>query len=113
MASELSKTYDPSTLERRWYEEWTARRYFHADATAPKAPFSIVIPPPNVTGSVHMGHALGRTIEDIFTRWKRMAAFNAVWLPGTDHAGTGPRLVGERDLRQKGGKSRHDRGSGR
>ena len=70
---ELPKTYDPSTLEKRWYDEWLDKRYFHADAAAPKAPFSIVIPPPNVTGSLHMGHALGRGIEDIFTRWRRMA----------------------------------------
>src|SRR5215510_1681520 len=76
---DLAKTYDPTSLERRWYEEWLQRRYFHADAAAPKAPFSIVIPPPNVTGALHMGHALGRTIEDVFTRWKRMAAYNAMW----------------------------------
>jgi valyl-tRNA synthetase len=110
MPSELPKNYDPSTLERRWYEEWTARRYFHADAAAPKAPFSIVIPPPNVTGSLHMGHALGSTIQDIFTRWKRMAAYNAMWLPGTDHAGIATQLVVERHLKETEGKSRHDIG---
>src|SRR6266403_1562214 len=69
--AELPKTYEPSAIEPRWYAEWMARGYFHADASAPKAPFAIVIPPPNVTGSLHMGHALGDTIEDIFTRWKR------------------------------------------
>ncbi len=108
--SELAKTYDPSTLEKKWYEEWLQRRYFHGEAAAPKAPFSIVIPPPNVTGSLHMGHALGRTIEDIFTRWKRMAAFNAMWLPGTDHAGIATQLVVERDLKATDKKSRHDLG---
>src|SRR4051794_33440178 len=107
---ELSKTYDPSTLEQRWYAEWLEKKYFHGDAAAPKAPFSIVIPPPNVTGSLHMGHALGRTIEDIFTRWKRMAAYNAMWLPGTDHAGIATQLVVERNLRETDGKSRHDLG---
>src|SRR5262245_22672437 len=106
----LPKAYEPSEIERRWYQEWITRRYFHADAAAPKAPFSIAIPPPNVTGSLHMGHALGRTIEDIFTRWKRMAAYNAMWLPGTDHAGIATQLVVERELKEKEGKSRHDLG---
>jgi valyl-tRNA synthetase len=107
---ELSKSYEPQAIEPRWYEEWMARGYFHADAAAPKAPFAIVIPPPNVTGVLHMGHALGDTIEDIFTRWKRMAAYNAMWLPGTDHAGIATQMVVERDLREKEGKSRHDVG---
>jgi valyl-tRNA synthetase len=105
-----AKPYEPGALEARWYGEWVARGYFHADAAAPKAPFSCVIPPPNVTGSLHMGHALGRTIEDIFTRWKRMAAYNAMWLPGTDHAGIATQLVVERDLKTSEGKSRHDLG---
>ena len=108
--SDPTKNYDPESIEARWYAEWTARGYFHADASAPKAPFAIVIPPPNVTGSLHMGHALGDTIEDIFTRWKRMAAYNAMWLPGTDHAGIATQLVVERELREKEGKTRHDLG---
>ena len=108
--ADLPKTYDPSKLERRWYEEWLSRRYFHADAAAPKAPFSIVIPPPNVTGSLHMGHALGFTIQDVFARWKRMAAYNAMWLPGTDHAGIATQMVVERELKQTEGKTRHDLG---
>ncbi|HVR03928.1 MAG TPA: valine--tRNA ligase, partial [Polyangia bacterium] len=108
--AELPKTYEPSAIESRWYAEWMARGYFHADASAPKAPFAIVIPPPNVTGSLHMGHALGQTIEDIFTRWRRMAAYNAMWLPGTDHAGIATQMVVERELKAKEGKSRHDLG---
>src|SRR6478736_3314407 len=84
--AERPKNYEPKEIEPRWYADWTARGYFHGDAAAPKAPFAIVIPPPNVTGSLHMGHALGTTIEDIFTRWRRMAAYNAMWLPGTDLA---------------------------
>jgi valyl-tRNA synthetase len=108
--ADLPKTYEPSTIEKRWYEEWQARGYFHADAAAPKAPFSIVIPPPNVTGSLHMGHALGSTVQDIFTRWKRMAAYNAMWLPGTDHAGIATQLVVERELKKTEGKTRHDLG---
>src|ERR1700756_4019794 len=108
--AELPKNYDPSAIEPRWYAEWTARGDFHAAARAPKAPFAIVIPPPNVTGSLHMGHALGDTIEDIFTRWKRMAAYNAMWLPGAVPAVVATQLVVERDLREKEGKSRHDLG---
>jgi len=108
--SELPKTYQPAALEPRWYAEWTARGYFHADAAAPKAPFAIVIPPPNVTGSLHMGHALGATIEDVITRWRRMAAYNAMWLPGTDHAGIATQTVVERELRETEGKTRHDLG---
>ncbi len=109
-ASRYAKNYDPASIEPRWYGEWTRRGYFHADAQAPKAPFAIVIPPPNVTGALHMGHALGCTIEDIFTRWKRMAAYNAMWLPGTDHAGIATQMVVERKLRESEGKSRHDIG---
>ena len=108
--AERPKNYDPKEIEPRWYAEWMARGYFHADAAAPKAPFAMVIPPPNVTGSLHMGHALGDTIEDIFTRWRRMAAYNAMWLPGTDHAGIATQMVVERELREKEGKSRHDVG---
>jgi valyl-tRNA synthetase len=108
--AERPKNYDPKEIEPRWYADWTARGYFHGDAAAPKAPFAIVIPPPNVTGSLHMGHALGTTIEDIFTRWRRMAAYNAMWLPGTDHAGIATQMVVERELREKEKKSRHDIG---
>ncbi|HSS38905.1 MAG TPA: valine--tRNA ligase [Polyangia bacterium] len=108
--ADLPKTYEPTEIEPRWYAEWMTRGYFHADAAAPKAPFAIVIPPPNVTGSLHMGHALGDTIEDIFTRWRRMAAYNAMWLPGSDHAGIATQMVVERELRAKEKKSRHDIG---
>jgi valyl-tRNA synthetase len=108
--SDLPKVYDPSSLEKRWYAEWVDKKYFHGEAAAPKAPFSMVIPPPNVTGSLHMGHALGRGIEDIFARWKRMAAYNTMWLPGTDHAGIATQLVVERNLKESEGKSRHDIG---
>ena len=108
--TELAKTYDPAAIESRWYEEWLKCRYFHADAATPKAPFSIAIPPPNVTGSLHMGHALTCTIQDILVRWRRMAAYNAMWLPGTDHAGIATQMVVERELRATEGKSRHDIG---
>ena len=109
-STDLPKAYDPSALEQRWYAEWIDKKYFHGEAAAPKAPFSMVIPPPNVTGSLHMGHALGRGIEDIFARWRRMAAYNTMWLPGTDHAGIATQLVVERHLKETEGKSRHDLG---
>jgi valyl-tRNA synthetase len=108
--SDLAKTYDPSSIESRWYEEWLKCGYFHADAATPKAPFSIAIPPPNVTGSLHMGHALTCAIQDILTRWRRMAGYNAMWLPGTDHAGIATQMVVERELRATEKKSRHDIG---
>jgi len=107
---DLAKNYDPAAIEKRWYEEWLSCRYFHADAVTPKAPFCIVIPPPNVTGALHMGHALTCTIQDVLTRWRRMAAYNAMWLPGTDHAGIATQMVVERELRATENKSRHDLG---
>jgi valyl-tRNA synthetase len=110
MTDELAKNYDPASIESRWYEEWLNCRYFHADAATPKAPFCIVIPPPNVTGALHMGHALTCTIQDVLTRWRRMAAYNAMWLPGTDHAGIATQMVVERELRATEKKSRHDLG---
>ena len=108
--TELAKNYDPAAIESRWYQEWMQCRYFHADAATPKAPFCIVIPPPNVTGALHMGHALTCTIQDLLTRWRRMAAYNAMWLPGTDHAGIATQMVVERELRATEKKSRHDLG---
>ena len=107
--TELPKAYDPSEVEAKWYRVWTEQGYFHADAATPKTPFSIVIPPPNVTGSLHMGHAM-YVIQDVLTRWRRMQAFNALWLPGTDHAGIATQLVVERMLLREEGKSRHDLG---
>ena len=108
--TELAKNYDPTAIEARWYQEWLACNYFHADAATPKAPFCIVIPPPNVTGALHMGHALTCTIQDVLTRWRRMAAYNAMWLPGTDHAGIATQMVVERELRATEKKTRHDLG---
>ena len=108
--NELPKAYDPQQVEQKWYRFWLEQKYFHADAQIPKAPFSIVIPPPNVTGSLHMGHALFVTIQDILTRWRRMGAYNAMWLPGTDHAGIATQMVVERMIKAQEGKSRHDLG---
>ncbi len=108
--TELSKSYDPAAVEQKWYRFWLEQHYFHADAQTPKAPFSIAIPPPNVTGSLHMGHALFVTIQDVLIRWKRMCAYNAMWMPGTDHAGIATQMVVERMLHAHEGKSRHDLG---
>ncbi|HEX7599302.1 MAG TPA: valine--tRNA ligase, partial [Polyangia bacterium] len=108
--TDLAKNYDPAAIESRWYQEWLNCGYFHADAATPKAPFCIAIPPPNVTGSLHMGHALTCAIQDILTRWRRMAGYNAMWLPGTDHAGIATQMVVERELRATEKKSRHDIG---
>jgi len=95
---ELPKTYDPQQVEQKWYHDWQSKNYFHADKNADGTPFSIVIPPPNVTGSLHIGHALNSTLQDILTRWMRMSGRNALWLPGTDHAGIATQNVVERQL---------------
>jgi valyl-tRNA synthetase len=108
--NELPKAYDPAQVEQKWYRFWLEQRYFHADAQTPKAPFSIAIPPPNVTGSLHMGHAMFVTIQDLLIRWRRMGAYNAMWMPGTDHAGIATQMVVERWLQATEGKSRHDLG---
>ncbi len=108
--TELSKAYEPREVEQKWYRHWLEQRYFHADAQTHKAPFSIAIPPPNVTGSLHMGHALFVTIQDILIRWRRMGAYNAMWMPGTDHAGIATQMVVERMIKATEGKSRHDLG---
>ena len=109
-SSALPKQYDPSEVEARWMRVWLEQGYFHADAAAAKAPFSITLPPPNVTGSLHMGHALGGTIQDVLIRWRRMQGANAMWMPGTDHAGIATQMLVERDLMRREGKSRHDLG---
>ncbi|ABX40859.1 valine--tRNA ligase [Lachnoclostridium phytofermentans] len=86
MQKELAKTYDPKDIEGRLYEKWLEKKYFHAEVDKTKKPFTIVIPPPNITGQLHMGHALDNTMQDILIRFKRMQGFNALWQPGTDHA---------------------------
>lgn len=98
----LSKEYEPDELEQRWYEWWLKRGLFHAEVDEAKEPFSMVIPPPNVTGSLHMGHALNNTLQDIVCRYKRMRGFNVLWIPGTDHAGIATQNVVERELAKSG-----------
>ncbi len=96
--AELNKSYNPEGVEEKWYEYWTAGSFFVADPSSDKEPYSIVIPPPNVTGSLHMGHALNTTLQDILIRWKRMSGFDALWVPGMDHAGIATQNVVERQL---------------
>ena len=105
----MAKAYEPADVEAKWYARWVEQGYFHASATTPKTPFTIVIPPPNVTGSLHMGHAM-YVVQDVIVRWRRMQGYNALWLPGTDHAGIATQLVVERMLAKEEGKSRHDLG---
>src|SRR6185503_20771356 len=100
--TDLADRYDPKPVEARWYPEWEARGYFGADPTSAKKPYSIVMPPPNVTGSLHMGHALDFTLQDVLIRYHRMAGWNALWVPGTDHAGIATQVVVERQLAAEG-----------
>ncbi|RPI11250.1 MAG: hypothetical protein EHM71_01375, partial [Zetaproteobacteria bacterium] len=94
--------YDPEGVEGRWYRFWEKRDLFRADEHSAAAPYCIVIPPPNVTGSLHMGHALNNTLQDILIRWHRMRGDSTLWMPGTDHAGIATQNVVERQLRQEG-----------
>jgi valyl-tRNA synthetase len=96
------KRYDPQKTDARWYQVWVERGYFRADVLVAGEPFCIVIPPPNITGSLHMGHALNTTLQDILVRWKRMDGYNTLWLPGTDHAGIATQWVVEQQLAREG-----------
>jgi valyl-tRNA synthetase len=104
----MSKAYDPKLVEEKWYSFWEKEGFFKANAHSSKKPYTIVIPPPNVTGVLHMGHALVDTLQDILIRWKRMQGFEALWVPGTDHAGIATQTVVERHLFRKTGKRRSD-----
>ncbi len=105
----LSKAYEPREAEEKWYRHWLDHDYFHAADNSSKRPFSIVIPPPNVTGMLHMGHALNNVLQDIVVRYKRMQGYNALWMPGMDHAGIATQNVVEQEL-AKEGLTRHDLG---
>ncbi len=107
---ELAKRYDPKEIEPRWYEAWESKGLFTPDAKSRAKPFTIVIPPPNVTGVLHMGHALDNTFQDLIVRWRRMKGARTLWLPGTDHAGIATQAVVEKELKKKEKKSRHDIG---
>ncbi len=93
--------YDPKTTEQRWYDEWVKRGYFHATPNSGREPFCIVIPPPNVTGTLHMGHAFQHTLMDVLTRQHRMHGDNTLWQVGTDHAGIATQMVVERQMMER------------
>lgn len=99
---ELPKIYDPKTVEKKIYDMWISGGYFHAEPDPEKKPFTIVIPPPNVTGKLHLGHAFDETIQDVLIRYKRMQGYSALWLPGTDHAGIATQIKVEENLREEG-----------
>jgi len=105
----LPKAYDFREVEQKWYEFWLEKDFFHANVDSPKPSFSIVIPPPNVTGQLHMGHALNNTLQDILCRYKRLQGYEVLWVPGTDHAGIATQNVVERELAAEG-KTRYDLG---
>ncbi|MBR6397680.1 MAG: class I tRNA ligase family protein, partial [Lachnospiraceae bacterium] len=102
MRKELEKTYDPKGLEDRLYEKWMKGGYFHAEVNPDRKPFTIVMPPPNITGQLHMGHALDNTMQDILIRWKRMQGYEALWQPGTDHAAIATEVKVTEHLKEMG-----------
>jgi len=109
-SKELPKNYNPAEAEERIYKNWVEKGYFKPSEDRSKKPFTIVIPPPNVTGQLHMGHALDETLQDVLIRYKRMAGFNALWIPGTDHAGIATQIKVEENLRKEEGITRYDLG---
>ena len=109
MSKELAKTYDPNGIEDRLYQKWLDKKYFHAEVDHSKTPFTIVIPPPNITGQLHMGHALDNTMQDILIRYKRMQGYNALWQPGTDHASIATEVKIIQKLKEEG-IDKHDLG---
>src|SRR5204863_7927206 len=108
--AELPKQYDHAQAQQRWYPFWLERGYFHSQPNPQRRPFTIVIPPPNVTGALHLGHALNNTLQDTLIRWRRMQGYNALYMPGTDHAGIATQAVVERLIFQQEKKTRHDIG---
>jgi valyl-tRNA synthetase len=105
---DLDKSYDPSSVDSKWYKFWEENGFFSGNANSDKPPYCIMIPPPNITGVLHMGHALTNTIQDVLTRWKRMSGFEAIWVPGVDHAGIATQTVVEKKLIAETGKRRKD-----
>ncbi|MBO4428636.1 MAG: class I tRNA ligase family protein, partial [Clostridia bacterium] len=110
MKKELAKTYNPTEIEKPLYKTWEKKGYFKPSGDKSKKPFTIVIPPPNVTGQLHMGHALDETMQDAVIRFKRMQGYDALWVPGTDHAGIATQIRVEEYLRKEEGKTRYDLG---
>jgi valyl-tRNA synthetase len=102
MKKELAKAYDPKGLEDRIYRTWEEKKYFHAEVDESKKPFTVMIPPPNVTGILHMGHAFDETVQDILVRQKRMQGYNVLWQPGTDHASISTEVRITNELKEEG-----------
>ena len=110
MSDQISKTYDPASIEAPIYKMWLDEKCFHPQPTDPGKPYCIVIPPPNVTGALHLGHAINNTLQDVLIRVHRMRGFNTLWMPGIDHAGIATQAVVEKQLKEKENKTRHDVG---
>ncbi|XP_054786171.1 valine--tRNA ligase, mitochondrial 1 isoform X2 [Prosopis cineraria] len=110
MSRQMAKQYSPRSVEKSWYEWWEKSGFFVADANSSKSPFVIVLPPPNVTGALHIGHALTAAIEDTIIRWRRMSGYNALWVPGMDHAGIATQVVVEKKIMRERRLTRHDLG---
>ena len=102
MSRELAKTYNPKEIEEKLYEKWCENKYFHAEVDRSRKPFTTVMPPPNITGKLHMGHALDNTLQDILIRYKRMEGYNALWIPGTDHAAISTEVKVTNQLKEEG-----------
>jgi len=111
-STNIPTTYNPRNVESKWYKYWEKNKYFHAEVNKERDPFCIVMPPPNVTGQLHMGHALDNTLQDILIRWRRMQGYNALWVPGTDHAGIATQARVEEQLRKEG-LTKYDLGRGK
>ncbi len=110
MPTELPKQYDPQSAQKRWSAHWQEQQYFEARDNDDRQPYCIVIPPPNVTGALHMGHALNNTLQDVLIRWRRMQGFDVLWMPGTDHAGIATQAIVEKRIKAEEGKTRRDLG---
>ena len=110
MKKDMAKTYDPKDFEERIYEMWEKGGAFRADIDPDKKPFTIVMPPPNITGQLHMGHALDHTLQDVLIRWRRMEGYSALWLPGSDHASIATEVKVADSIRETEGKTKEDLG---
>ncbi|XP_022882885.1 valine--tRNA ligase, mitochondrial 1-like isoform X2 [Olea europaea var. sylvestris] len=110
LSLQMAKTFNPSAVEKSWYAWWEKSKFFEADPSSSKPPFVIVLPPPNVTGALHIGHALTAAIQDTIIRWRRMSGYNTLWVPGTDHAGIATQVVVEKKIMRERKLTRHDIG---
>src|SRR5437870_5643416 len=110
MPTELPKQFDPKEAQHKCLAFWDERKYWHSRPDPSRKPYTIVIPPPNVTGALHMGHALNNTLQDVLIRWRRMQGFNAEWMPGTDHAGIATQAVVEKEIYRRDKKTRREVG---